>query len=221
MDPIRIAVEALCRRDANFITTEATIKFLLDEVQNYPPSEYNNEIIEAIVQRSIQERYIQASVVTAYLHNPLAKLERKSVVKEFCTKLLSRLNKPEDIEEVEIQEDACNLNSGVSNAEMPESLSVAGKLQLVIDASLKRPQDMPPSDESLSSSLKYELSIAEQTGKRGILLEKVYQILLTVPRTSFESERIFSSCAYLCNRFRSSLSDKSLNTLCFIRNNKK
>ena len=76
------------------------------------------------MQRSIQERYIQASVVTAYLHNPLAKLERKSVVKEFCTKLLSRLNKPEDIEEVEIQEDACNSNSGVSNAEMPESLSV-------------------------------------------------------------------------------------------------
>ena len=31
LDPIRIAVEALCRRDANFITAEATIKFLLDD----------------------------------------------------------------------------------------------------------------------------------------------------------------------------------------------
>ena len=39
LDPIRIAVEALCRRDENFITAEATIKFLLDEVQNHPPSE--------------------------------------------------------------------------------------------------------------------------------------------------------------------------------------
>ena len=221
LDPIKIAVEALCRRDANFISAEATIKFLLDEVQNYPPSEYNNGIIEAIDQRSIQERYIQASVIIAYLHNPLAKLERKSVVKEFCTNLLSRLNKPENTEGIEIHEDIPSSNSVVSNVEMRESLTVAVKLQLAIDASLKKPQDIQPSDESLSSSLKYELNIAEQTGKRGVLLEKVYQMLLTVPPTSVESERIFSSCAYLCNRFRSSLSDRSLNTLCFIRNNKK
>ena len=33
LDPIRIAVEALCRRDANFITAEATIKCLLDELK--------------------------------------------------------------------------------------------------------------------------------------------------------------------------------------------
>ena len=196
LDPIKIAVEALCRRDANFISAEATIKFLLDEVQNYPPSEYTNGIIEAIDQRSIHERYIQASVITAYLHNPLAKLERKSVVKEFCTNLLSRSNKPENTEGIEIHEDIRISNSVVSNAEMTESLPVAVKLQLTIDASLKETQDIQPSDESLSSSLKYELNIAEQTGKRGVLLE-VYQILLTVPPTSVESERIFSSCVSL------------------------
>ena len=54
LDPIRIAVEALCRRDANFITAEATIESLLDEVQNYQSSEYKNGIIEAIDQISVQ-----------------------------------------------------------------------------------------------------------------------------------------------------------------------
>ena len=34
LGPIKIAVEALCRRDANFITAEVTIIFLLDEMQN-------------------------------------------------------------------------------------------------------------------------------------------------------------------------------------------
>ena len=160
-------------------------------------------------------------MITAYLHNPSAKLEKKSVVKEFCHKLLSRVSKPEDIERDEIDEVICNSYSGDTNIEMTESLSAAVKLQLAIDASLKNPQEIPRSDEPLLSSLKYELNTAEQTGKRGILLEKVYQMLLTVPPTSVESERIFSSCAYLCNRFRSSLSDQSLNTLCFIRNNKK
>ena len=88
LQPIKKAVEALCRRDANFISAEATI---LEEIQNYLPSssEYIHQIIEAINQRSIQERYIEASVITAYLHNPLAKLEKKGVVKEFCLRLLS------------------------------------------------------------------------------------------------------------------------------------
>ena len=65
------------------------------------------------------------------------------------------------------------------------------------------------------------LNIAEQTSIRGNLLEKVNQILLTVLPTSVEAERVFSSCSYLCNKFRCCLSDKSLNTLCLIRHNQK
>ena len=90
----------------------------------------------------------------------------------------------------------CNSDIEINDT---EALPVAMKLQLAIDASLKTPQEIPPSDDSLSSSLKYELNIAEHTGQRGIMLEKVYQMLLTVPPTSVESERIFSSCAYICN----------------------
>ena len=75
--------------------------------------------------------------------------------------------------------------SGDTNIEITESLSVAVKLQLTLDASLKNPQDIPRSNESLSCSLKYELNTEEQTGKRGILLEKVYQMLLTVPPSTY------------------------------------
>ena len=38
------------------------------------------------------------------------------------------------------------------------------------------------------------LNIAEQTGIRGNLLENVNQMLLTVPPTSVEAKRVFSSC---------------------------
>ena len=34
--PIKVAVEALCSRVSDFVTSEATMKFLLDEMQNYP-----------------------------------------------------------------------------------------------------------------------------------------------------------------------------------------
>ena len=213
LGPIKIAVEALCRRDANLITGEATLKFLLDEMQNYPPSEYNDRIIEAIIQRSIQERYIEASKITAYLHNPLAKLEKKTVVREFCYTLLSRTSQYQEQDNQTGNEmDQLNSNSD-KEVNTTETLPVAMKLQLAIDASLETPQEIPPSGDSLMSSLKFELNIAEHTGKRGILLEKVYQMLLTVPPTSVES--------YFCNKFRSRLSDTTLNNLCLIRNNRK
>ena len=68
--PIKLAVEALCRREENLITAEATIKFLFDEIQTYPATEYNIIIIGAINQRSVQERYIEASVINLFDLSP-------------------------------------------------------------------------------------------------------------------------------------------------------
>ena len=90
LSPIKIAVEALCRRDSNLITAEATIKFLLDEL-NISPSYYSTRVLEAIDQRIFQERYTDASVIIQYLHNLQAQLERKGAVNKFCSELLSRM----------------------------------------------------------------------------------------------------------------------------------
>ena len=38
-------------------------------------------------------------------------------------------------------------------------------------------------------------------------------MLLTIPAASVEAERVFPLNAYLCNRFRKSLRDKTLDTL--------
>ena len=46
-------------------------------------------------------------------------------------------------------------------------------------------------------------------------------MMLTIPGTSVEAERAFSSCAYLCNKLRTRLKYYTLDTLCFIRNNLK
>ena len=77
------------------------------------------------------------------------------------------------------------------------------QLQLAIDASMQIPQNSLSLGElvsSLPTKLKYEITVAEQTGKRGYYLNKVYQMMLTIPATSVEAERTFSSCAYLCNK---------------------
>ena len=46
-------------------------------------------------------------------------------------------------------------------------------------------------------------------------------MLLTIPATSVEAERAFSSAAHLCNKLRTRLCDSTLDTLVFIRNNLK
>ena len=120
-------------------------------MQNYPPSEYNNRIIEAITRRSIQERYIEASIITAYLHNPLAKLEKKTVVREFCFTLLSRMSQYQDLDnKTDNEMDQVNYNSD-KDVNETETLPVVMKLQLAIDASLETPQEIPSSDDSLLS----------------------------------------------------------------------
>ena len=93
-------------------------------------------------------------------------------------------------------------------------------MQLAIDASMRKPQDILV-QRSLSSMLKYEILIGQQTGKRGYHLEQAYQMLLTIPATSVEAEHAFSSSVYLCNKLRTRLNDSTLDTLVFIRNNLK
>ena len=214
LSPIKIALEALCRRDTNLITAEATVKFLLEDLHKYK-SHYHTRIIDAIDQRIVQERYTDVSVVLQFLHNPSSQLAKKSLVNTFCTNLLTRIG-GKGIEEHEGAYPVPVSSNPTEDDDMP----LAKKLQLAIDASMRKPQDILV-QRSLSSMLKYEILIGQQTGKRGYHLEQAYQMLLTIPATSVEAERAFSSSGYLCNKLRTRLNDSTLDTLVFIRNNLK
>ena len=72
--------------------------------------------------------------------------------------------------------------------------------------------------ENLLSSIKAEMAVFETSGKRGRCLETVYNnYLLTIPPTSVEAERAFSSAGLLCTKLRSCLDDATVDTLCFLR----
>jgi len=66
------------------------------------------------------------------------------------------------------------------------------------------------------SAVKAEMAVFQSTGKRGCCLEAVYyRYLLTVPATSVEGERAFSTARLMCTKVRSRLDDSSVDTLCF------
>ena len=78
MNAIKIALEALCRRDTNLITAEANVKFQLEDIQK-SNTHYHVQILEALSQRMVQERYTEVSVILQYLHNPSAQLAKKAI----------------------------------------------------------------------------------------------------------------------------------------------
>ena len=69
----------------------------------------------------------------------------------------------------------------------------------------------------LSKLLTQEMNFLESTKTLGPTLRKVYNMLMTIKPTSCESERAFSSSAYLITKIRSRLSDRTIDTLCFLR----
>ena len=56
----------------------------------------------------------------------------------------------------------------------------------------------------------------EASGKRNYL-EKLQQILTTIPTTGVEAERAFSACGRFVTKVRSRSDGKCINSMCFLR----
>ncbi|KAI6658832.1 hypothetical protein LOD99_15157 [Oopsacas minuta] len=144
LNPIKIALETICRRDTNLITTEATIKFLLEDIQK-SNTNYHAQILEALSQRMVQERYTEVSAILQYLHNPSARLVKKTVVNTFCADLLSRTRRKGIEDEEPVGEEVSMVPYSPNTAESISNLDdipLAKRLQLAIDASMKKPEDI-------------------------------------------------------------------------------
>ena len=67
------------------------------------------------------------------------------------------------------------------------------------------------------TEIKREMTIFENTGERPAILEKLFRAIQSLPPTSVEAERAFSAAGMFITKLRSSLSDNSIDKLCFLR----
>ena len=72
-------------------------------------------------------------------------------------------------------------------------------------------------ENNVTAAIKIEMAIFDNNGKRGRFLQKAYEYLMSILATSVEAECAFSTAGCLCTKIRSSLSDNTLDALCFIR----
>jgi hypothetical protein len=65
--------------------------------------------------------------------------------------------------------------------------------------------------------IKKEMSLFESTKKRPENLEKLFKALKTIPPTSIEAERAFSTAGIFITKLRNRLSAKTINALIFLK----
>lgn len=226
--PIKLAVEALCRRDANLLTTDAALSFLLDNLETI-----DGEISEALTEelrKRIKERRTQASAVAQYLHggsprhNSTFTVANKTSAIYFIVDMLERVKQkqPHTTEAVHIldldltsSESDEELSSEKKPTSLKEQMDNAITLALKVNSNSSTFKKSKP--HNLTQQIKNECNEFETTGVRGNLLQLCYSYLMSIPPTSVESERAFSASALVCTKIKSSLKDDILNALCFLK----
>lgn len=217
--PIKITVETLCRRDANLLTADAALSFMLKKIQ---PDEVGETLKHNLITR-IKERRNKFWGLLQYLHNGgmnelddsftyPSKLERINLI----NKLVKPTNENQLVsEDADIIDDSV-LDEPLAHVENVE-MFMAAELQNAIASHLSITHQKPKSIKSFRDLIRKEMDLFEAEGVRGIHLEKAYQALLCIEPTSVESERCFSASGRFCTKIRSRLGDEILSDLTFLR----
>lgn len=225
LEPVKLTVEAICRKDANLCTADASFKFLFDELTklNKPLS---RDFQQALRTR-INERPTIMSGVISYLQNPGAHLESSDLFEQPNTDAIA-----EFVKNISEHFKTNITNSDSDDEDMPLSemqkeptqiLTLKQKLQEAIGSVITKSKpswqqlENPKGRLNTLNVIKKEMSLYENGGLRGLYLQQCYEYLLTVPPTSVEAERAFSSAVSFANKLRSRLKDSTLDALVFLR----
>jgi len=227
LQPVKIAVEELCSRDVDLYTADITLKFMLDELAKQN-NILSNELKEALIDRINQRRTI-LSDVSYYLHEPRYKplntennygVFHKTSKVEILKKLVDIAQKYSQEPKKSYEDDVIEMESTTLTTEQPiVELSMKEKLKLTIKN--KRLTDAfrnePKTTKGLQSLIENEMVSFRNQNIRGKYLSKALSHISTVQPTSVESERAFSAAGLIVTKFRSSLGDDSVDTICFLR----
>ena len=225
LEPIKLTVETLCRRDANLLTADTALNLTLSEIlqANTP---IGLELALALRKRIKERRAIFSSALqflyTGSLGNDLDEVfeaPAKAKIISFLHDLILRLH-PGTETNLETNEDkVVELEAGPSRPKKRKESEFQKKMKDALEKIPDRAHKSKTRTEvkTLKSTLNTEIKMFEGGGTKGLHLQLAYDHLLSVPPTSVESERVFSSSGYFCSKIRSSLEDNTLDCLSLLR----
>ena len=225
LDVIKTTVMSLCRRDSNLLTADAALQFMLNKL-DYQHNELSERLANSLRKR-IKERRTSVSGILQYLHNNEQFYETISTetftkptsdyIRTYITRLLERLKFTASTTSAQTSQSPIQQISTAHTDSSDEELTVAEELEKEICKATSQVNKSTVNTD-FESIVRVEMCIYDTAGGgRGFYLTAAYNYLLSITPTSVEAERAFSSAGYLCSKLRSSLSDKTLNALSFMR----
>ncbi|XP_060801934.1 uncharacterized protein LOC132903887 [Amyelois transitella] len=232
LQPFKLGVEALCRRESTLITADTTFQFILDKLQQ-KNTVLSNQLTQSLHER-IKERRTNLTGVLIYLQNPKkydqeAKntdrtqtffMPKKAAIRQEIKKILERVSTVEDDEMYagDVFENTSIAGTSVTVTDTASTLTLKEELEKQLQQEKeifkKRPDNKQKDYEKI---LKKEMACFESDGIRGEYLTLAYEYIMTVQPTSVEAERAFSASGYICSSLRSRLGDDTINAICFLR----
>lgn len=214
--PIKLAVEALCRRDINLLTADAILHTLCQKISKIQ-SRLAQKMTEALVSRIKERRNVVLCTLLKYLQNSefFASADEnmfsrctKTSALQFADNQFNRLF--HNYFQTDENSDAdCDFDCSSSNISFEKELNNA-----IDNASINVRAKTSNRSKNI---LKSEFKLFEATGKRGSNLEHLYNAVLTIKPTSVESERSFSVAGNFATKIRNKLSNETLNALCVLK----
>lgn len=100
-----------------------------------------------------------------------------------------------------------------------DDVSFSERLDEALTKKMSNRMTVPPvtKTENLEAQIKNEMDTFQKSGQRGTNLQLAFDFLSTIPPTSVESERCFSSAGLIVTKFRSAMGDDTIDNIIFLR----
>ncbi|GBP55622.1 hypothetical protein EVAR_35857_1 [Eumeta japonica] len=220
LQPVKLAVEVLCRQDIDLVSAEHTLRFMVRKLGNLK-TPLSEKLVSSMNNR-ISERRIKATAVLLYLKNPniyqddleqwkgneTFQLPSKYLIRKEIKNIITRLYRKEanqaEINTTVLNEDDLPLSIIAEDLSLraiaaQNYTSLQEELEETLRASKTESPFKPVSTslDKLESVIKKEMDLFECGGTRGRFLQFAYNCLITLLPTSVESERAFSAVGTL------------------------
>jgi hypothetical protein len=212
--PLQLLTKNICSSYFNVLQADTIFKTATKALQSQQTS-IADQLLEELESRYNQRKNNDLLSAIRFLSDPMGYDETDSglhfcEIEDVLKKLYSRLFPGITSETEECHKEATVASETASEAEV----SYAERLAALFEADL---QNIRVSKGKKTSDIAADCQSAKATGELTVKLKKLLDALLSVPASSVEAERAFSTAGRFVTKIRNRLGDKTLDSYCFAK----
>ena len=212
LEPFKVATEFLCKRKCNLVEAEKIIMFTAKELRKID-NELSRNLLLSLETRYLKRRNSNVVSLAKFFVNPDSlsdtadtyKMPSKTIITKNAKALHQHLF-PENVESSEL---TCTIE--------PEEEIITPLPPMAKQLSDFLKQQSSGKSTEVQDTFSREIRLFIAGKKQTAQLQLLHKALQTVPPTSVEAERVFSAGGLFLTKLRSSMSDKTLDKLIFLK----